>query len=87
MRAEWNRLLNAAETPAKMLLRNKGFQYLSLVALMLVLYLPDFWIVANVSSNIGLDIILSICILLFLLEIFIQLLGRGEVGDLHPTAR
>ena len=76
IREEYARAVKAAEQPAKAILRNKGFQYVSLIALMLALYMPDFWIVANVPSNLGLDVILALCMFMFLLEIFVQLLGR-----------
>lgn len=60
---------------ARRLNRNKYFQQVMFTALLLVLYLPDLWILADMESNDGLDAVLVVIFLAFFMDLMVQTVG------------
>lgn len=55
--------------------RNQHYQLVMLIALLTVLFFPDLWVVLQIHTNDGLDIIFMLVLFLFLVEILMQLIG------------
>jgi len=58
--------------------RNRNFQLLMFAALLVVLFFPDLWIVCDVDSNEGLDAILVLVLVLFVVELLVQAVGTPK---------
>lgn len=52
--------------------RSRNFQLVMFAALLLVLFLPDLWVISDVENNDGLDAVLVIILILFFLELVVQ---------------
>ncbi|CAE8621137.1 unnamed protein product [Polarella glacialis] len=57
------------------LIKNKYFQCAMFLALLAALFLPDFWVLADRPGNLGLDIVLSLVLLMFVFELVVQSIG------------
>eukprot|EP00929_Paragymnodinium_shiwhaense_P000911 TRINITY_DN101105_c0_g1_i1.p1 TRINITY_DN101105_c0_g1~~TRINITY_DN101105_c0_g1_i1.p1 ORF type:complete len:922 (+),score=252.81 TRINITY_DN101105_c0_g1_i1:49-2814(+) len=55
--------------------RSKSFQIVMFMALLSALFLPDVWILANRPNNDDLDVILTIVLVSFLVELTVQAVG------------
>lgn len=60
---------NSARAKIRAILRGRPVFITMLIALMAALYIPDIWVSAGVASNTSIDIILSLVMLLFLMEL------------------
>jgi len=56
--------------------KNKAFQTSTFVALLLALFLPDFWVLVDMASNDVLDVFLIIILAGFFTEFMVQLIGQ-----------
>lgn len=63
------------EPQCRRLNKNKLFQGVMFAALLAALFLPDVWIIANRPGNSDLDVVLTVVLGLFLLELTVQSIG------------
>jgi len=56
--------------------RNRAFQVLMFTALLCALFLPDLWVIVNVSNNDILDHLLILILVCFVVEFVVQLIGH-----------
>jgi len=58
--------------------RNRYFQLLMLIALIMVLFLPDMWVIFDMEHNGDLDVLLCLVLLLFITELAVQMIGMPK---------
>lgn len=65
-------------------LKKKVFQFGVLIALACALFLPDVWVLADISSDIGLDVLRTLVFCFFVLEFILQAIGiTSYLGSFH----
>jgi len=64
-------LSSACRTRVRCVLRSREALMVMLIALMLALYMPDAWVACGVPNNLGVDVVLSVVMLLFLMELIL----------------
>lgn len=60
----------------RVLLKTKVFQVFMFLVLMVALFLPDVWVLANMPDSSDMDIILTVVLVLFFFELGVQSLGH-----------
>lgn len=61
---------------ARKIMRSKCFQAAMFLALLAALFMPDIWILSDRDDNRDLDVVLSVVLLMFLLELVVQSIGQ-----------
>lgn len=63
--------------------RNKTFQVVMFTCLLMALFLPDFWVLLNITSSTVLDVLLVVILLAFMTEMAVQVVGlwRSYTGS------
>lgn len=61
---------------AHSVIKSRLFQYTMHVSLVIALFFPDLWVALNISNTDTLDIILSVVLVLFLIEMLVMTFGQ-----------
>jgi len=74
----WQRRLEPLRALCRRCNRSRAFQSLMFACLLLALFLPDLWVLMDVSSNAVLDVLLVAILLAFLAEFAVQAIGLSR---------
>jgi len=78
VRRVWNDNWPKFQSVCRRVYRNRNFQIVTFTALLVVLFFPDLWVVCDVEGNEGLDAILITVLLVFIVELLVQLIGTPK---------
>eukprot|EP00928_Gymnodinium_smaydae_P028440 TRINITY_DN21694_c0_g1_i1.p1 TRINITY_DN21694_c0_g1~~TRINITY_DN21694_c0_g1_i1.p1 ORF type:complete len:1019 (+),score=188.60 TRINITY_DN21694_c0_g1_i1:154-3210(+) len=73
-----NQLRRRLAPRCRAMIKNKVFQIVMFANLLIALFLPDLWLVLNVSSYSNLDVLLTCVFLIFIFELIVQVLGHSK---------
>eukprot|EP00928_Gymnodinium_smaydae_P010946 TRINITY_DN14117_c0_g1_i1.p1 TRINITY_DN14117_c0_g1~~TRINITY_DN14117_c0_g1_i1.p1 ORF type:complete len:1017 (-),score=251.02 TRINITY_DN14117_c0_g1_i1:41-3091(-) len=72
------RLFACLRPYCRAVMKNRPYQVLMLIALLVALFLPDLWVIIDRPSNSDLDVILTVVMLLFVVELTVQSIGLSR---------
>ncbi|CAJ1339262.1 unnamed protein product, partial [Effrenium voratum] len=74
----WQKFKAELVPNCRLIIRSKIFLLIMFAALLMALFLPDIWILADRDTNTDLDILLTIIFLMFAFEFVIQCIGMRQ---------
>ncbi|CAK9024858.1 5'-cyclic phosphodiesterase pde-4 [Durusdinium trenchii] len=82
-RNRWEYIKTEAVPTCRQINRSKAFLLVMFVALLFALFMPDLWILVDRSTNVDLDVLLTLVFLMFVFEFVVQCIAgrRTYVGS------